>query len=105
MTREQIEQTAKDYAYKTWAGGGFECASNDSFIAGARWRINYVWHNADESPERTYEPIIVEFHDWGMDGNDYDIVDDLRTYKTVYSDVIRWAYVSDLIPERKEEEK
>lgn len=36
--KQTLEEAASDYAYKNWAGGGFECASNDSFIAGAEWQ-------------------------------------------------------------------
>lgn len=105
MNRETIEKAAKDYAYKTWAGGGFECASEDSFIAGAEWRINAVWHGAKEVPEREDDFVLVEYMDWGASESEYGLVAS-RNYPDVfasqtYCDVVRWAYVSDLIPRKK----
>lgn len=104
MNREKIEKAAKDYAYKTWAGGGFECASEDSFIAGAEWHINSVWHDANEKP-KDEAPFIVEkkilegeyvYECWVQTPSDNWEGD------VIYFDVTRWAYVSDLLPERKE---
>ena len=102
MTREQIEKAAIKSADEEL--DDFECRGHrDGFIAGALWRINSVWHDSSEEPERNGEPMLVEFHDFGMDGNSYDVVEDLQGYRTgIYVEFIRWAYVSDLLPERKE---
>ena len=51
MNRKTIEKAADNYAHKEWPNGLYECASSDSFIAGAKWRINSVWHDKDEKPE------------------------------------------------------
>ncbi|WP_277231971.1 hypothetical protein [Phocaeicola salanitronis] len=106
MTRETIENAAKE----TLVNEPVELQATKvgvfqrGFITGAEWRINSVWHDASEEPERNGEPMLVEFHDFGMDGNSYDVVEDLQGYRTgIYVEFIRWAYVSDLIPERKEE--
>lgn len=106
MTREQIEKAAM-----------FSCTSKDEvltdfgrncFIEGAQWRINAVWHDAKEVPQREDEYLLIEYRDWGSDESDYDViaVENFEIYADrPYSDLIRWAYISDLIPERKEETK
>ena len=74
-----------------------------SFEAGAKWadqHPNNVWHDANEKP-RTKEWLLVQF-----DEDDYDTIyfDNLYTdmwstwCKTSY--VIRWAYISDLLPKQ-----
>lgn len=103
MTREDIEKAAEDYAYKEWAGGGFECASQDSFIAGAEWRINSVWHDVSEIPtlENRYVLAI----------GGYDIVIPIRLCENIqeswaerieYMHIKKWAYVKDLLPIKEE---
>ena len=105
MTREQIERAAM-----------LSCASKDEvltdfgsscFIEGAQWRINSVWHDASEEPEQEDESILVEYEDWGIEGSDYTVCDDIWDYRTrlkrdgAYCTILRWAYIKDLIPERK----
>lgn len=95
MNRETIEKAAKDYAYKTWAGGGFECASEDSFIAGAEWRINSVWHDASEKPDKNQ---LVLFECRKTYGRGYS-VNFGENYDLLKNVVLKWAYVIDLLPE------
>lgn len=76
------------------------------FIAGAEWRINSVWHGAKEAPEREDDFVLVEYMDWGASESEYGLAAS-RNYRDVfadraYCDVVRWAYVSDLLPDRKE---
>ena len=111
MTKEQIEKAAMGYVMPNARISPLmeSIAAQEGFIAGAQWRINAVWHDSSEEPERNGEPMLVEFHDFGMDGNSYDVVEDLQGYRTgIYVEFIRWAYVSDLLPEwirRKRNEK
>lgn len=105
MTREQIEQAALQ-----------RCASKDEmltdfgascFIEGAQWRINSVWHVTFEMPERNRDFLYESARGW------FGINNIAKMAKEVHSedwdrfvegfDVIRWAYISDLRPERKEE--
>ena len=105
MTREQIERAAGEYSGSVLGFKDNPVVMNKhkAFMDGAQWRINSVWHDSSEEPERNGEPMLVEFHDFGMDGNSYDVVEDLQGYRTgIYVEFIRWAYVSDLLPERKE---
>ena len=107
MTREQIEKAAIKSADEEL--DDFECRGHrDGFIAGAQWRINSVWHDASEEPEQEDEPILVEYEDWGFECSDYTVCDDIWDYRTrlkrdgACCTILRWAYIKDLIPERKE---
>lgn len=135
MTREQIERAsvtmkesqnyhmsfedAQDYISKC----GFDIPWNDGDVfvdereitrtVGnvLKWRINSVWHDASEEPEQEDEPILVEYEDWGFECSDYTVCDDIWDYRTrlkrdgACCTILRWAYIKDLIPERKEETK
>ena len=97
MTREQIEKAALLCA---GAGEYGECPYNPDakkgFIAGADWRINSAWHDVEEKPNGMFV-IIIDFGD-EIGAEEFGLgmtADDLNGAK-------RWAYVSDLLPERKE---
>lgn len=101
MTREDIEKaamlscTSKDEVFTDF---GCNC-----FIEGAQWRINSVWHDASEKPEKgRYILVDKEYRIqavWKQNIED-DWLNDVN-----YFGVTRWAYVDDLLPERKEETK
>lgn len=108
MTREQIEQAAMLFA---GVGEFGECPYNpdakNGFMAGAQWRINSVWHVTFEMPERNRDFLYESARGW------FGINNIAKMAKEVHPkdwdrfvegfDVIRWAYISDLIPEREEE--
>lgn len=76
-----------------------ECGAdefNEGFVKGAEWRINSVWHKPDEQPNGMFA-IIMQL--------DTDVEEYSFGVKELYEGTIRWAYVSDLLPERKEETK
>ena len=105
MKREQIEKAALLCA---GAGEYGECPYNPDakkgFIAGADWRINSVWHSPTEEQE-AYRPILVEFtHEDGDLGFELGLRQ-IGLSKEAESNMIRWAYLDDLLPERKEESK
>ena len=62
------------------------------FFAGAEWRINSVWHDASEIPEKKFA--LVEY-DCFPKGHGYLVVPDVRE---VIGSITRWAYIEDLIP-------
>ena len=104
MTREQIEKAAMLFA---GAGERGECPYNpdakNGFIAGAEWRINAVWHDVSEKPK---ENRLILTEDDYCGEPDYCICQ--VTYPKFEDDIIlfctkRWAYIDDLLPERKEE--
>ena len=97
MTREQIERAAM-----------LSCASKDEvltdfgsscFIEGAQWRINAVWHNASEKPNKNQ---LVLFECRKTYGKGYS-VNFGENYELMKNVIVRWAYIIDLLPERKEE--
>lgn len=111
MTREQIEQAAMQ-----------SCASKDEvltdfgtscFIEGAQWRINSVWHKPSaygDELERDVEVIAktkqgYRFGKFGVVGCFHEYIAFVSTSSLEYalSDVLEYAYLSDLLPERKEE--
>lgn len=99
MNREQIEKAAGEYSGSVL---GFKdnpvvMAKHKAFTAGADWRINSMWHDVQEKPNGMFV-IIIDFGD-EVGSEEYGLgvtSDDLNGAK-------RWAYVSDLLPERKEE--
>lgn len=110
MTREQIEKAAMLFA---GAGEFGECPYNpdakNGFMAGAHWRINSVWHDSSEEPERNRDFLYESARGW------FGINNTTKMAREVYPekwdrfvegyDVIRWVYIDDILPERKEETK
>lgn len=101
MNRQTIEKAARDYIQpKASIIPVMESiATKEGFIAGADWRINSVWHDVEEKPNGMFV-IIIDFGD-EVGAEEYGLgvtADDLIGAK-------RWAYISDLLPERKEEAK
>ena len=103
MRQEIISDKAQGYVSRLYAENEYPCGISDietdvmeAFMDGAQWRIDSVWHDASESP-RTGDRIIVideDYHivDVGYFGNSDRIMDGHR-----------WAYINDLLPNRKEE--
>lgn len=105
MKRETIQQAALEHAVNTTGLdyiGEVEC--ENGFIAGALWRIESVWHDTCEIPEPGKD-CLVEYKDG--DGNVCARLDSRSEYEWVnachYDKIIRWAYVSDLLPDGKED--
>ena len=74
----------------------------DAFKAGAQWRINSVWHDNSLHPTEDCDVLVetirrIELDRYDVDYNELDSGADWET------EVIRWAYIEDLLPERKEE--
>lgn len=115
MTREQIEKAAFQCAKDRWEYSGVQYAKVKvrgtvfGFKMGAQWRINSVWHVTFEMPERNRDFLYESARGW------FGINNIAKMAKEVHPqdwdrfvegfDVIRWAYISDLIPERKEKKK
>ena len=103
MTREQIEKEIDlrlDEPDCEW-DGIFNVYSR-GFRDGVQWRINSVWHNVKEIPN-TGKFVLIQ-----LSGSERVLIlfflkkrDYLNFIKR--ENVIGWAYVSDLLPERKEE--
>lgn len=106
MDKEQIEQAAREYRntlpycddpkVRGMSIGGY-----DGFIAGAEWRINFVWHTPEEKPvcknEKLCEIFFISKKGYPH-ANTYS-EDGFFLYNGYnWSDVKCWAYVDDLLP-------
>lgn len=73
------------------------------FIAGADWRINDVWHDANEEPKYDefflYENAVQAFHVDCI----FPSEDEVFLWDGYIKDwgLMRWAYIKDLIPNKK----
>ena len=94
MNDETIEKAANEkYADNTFAYKGF--------ITGAQWRINSVWHNASEKPNKNQ---LVLFECRKTYGKGYS-VNFGENYELMKNVIVKWAYIIDLLSERKEDER
>lgn len=102
MEKEKIEQAAIESADEEL--DDFECRGHrDGFIAGAQWRINSVWHDVSEEPKE-HKLVLIEDDfcgepDYGVWQAPFPNWED----SIVHFSSKRWAYLDDLLPERKEE--
>ena len=115
MNREQIEKAAKnfiedfcydhiDYTSINCEEDNYEAARNntlcefgaDIFSAGADWRINSVWHNASEEQPEAGKPYlaVIEL----PQETKYAVWEGYANHPFWK----KWAYISDLLPDRKE---
>ena len=117
MTREQIEQAADVYAAKTsptYTNGDYDCiAIAEAFEHGAQWRINSVWHKPSAYGEELTKDVEViaktnrgyRSGKFGVSYFSHEYICFISTSGLDYalSEVLEYAYLSDLIPEREEE--
>lgn len=107
MNKETIEKAAGAYSGSVlgFKDNPIVMAKHKAFTAGADWRIKSVWHNSDEETEERKE-ILVEYRIMTPDGEievRREVVESLDDLSDSYCDVLNWAYIDDLTPERKEE--
>ena len=102
MNKETIEKAAMEYADNatpSYINGDFDrYAIADSFEAGAEWRINSVWHDVREKPDKN-KLVLFEFRK--TYGKGYS-VNFGENYALMNNVILGWAYVKDLLPERTE---
>lgn len=97
MTQQQIIEES-NYLAIQFADADIDVrdAIKTGFQYAAKWRINSVWHDAGEKPNGMFV-ILIDFGD-EVDAEEYGLgmtADDLNGAK-------RWAYILDLLPQRKE---
>ena len=82
-----------------------------SFKEGARWRMDSVWHDPDRSLPDCDKTVIVEFERDGERGHAFshrsdnpDVITDSWgfCFYVKKAKITRWAYMEDLLPDRKE---
>ena len=100
MKKEDMMKAATLYADDVCKGPryrwGNEQVAMVDFIEGAKWRINSVWHDASEMPEKKFA--LVEYDCFPKE-HGYLVVPDARE---VTESITRWAYMEDLIPNMEE---
>ena len=100
----------------TYTNGDYDCiAIAEAFEHGAQWRINSVWHKPSAYGEELKRDVEViaktkrgySFGKFGVVGYSNEYVGFVSTSRLEYalSDVLEYAYLDDLLPERKEEKK
>lgn len=103
MTREQIRAAAINAANEVYDRE--ECIEWEhlvfAFRDGAEWRINSVWHDNSVRPSEDCDVLVETKHRIIFDRYDTDY-NELDSGTDWEMEVIRWAYASDLLPERKE---
>lgn len=114
MTKEQIKQVATDYIEDLLSDNidygsvnheednseagrvhALDEFGADIFQAGARWRIDSVWHNVSEEPERERQLLILDTR--GKCSVHKFYITKWSNMVKVY-EIKRWAYISDLLP-------
>lgn len=103
MKIEDIEKKSLEYAKTATPScvfGDFDkYAIADAFEHGANWRINSVWHEVSEEPERN-RIYLAQLGDSAFD-TFYDSGNWAKFSRGV--NMQRWAYVEDLLPNKQEE--
>lgn len=105
MKQEQIEKEIDarlEEPDNNW-DGIFNSGYSRGFIEGAQWRINSVWHDRAEKADTSKELILM----YSNGSVRVTLLNPNLTFDGFLSvDMfIKWAYVSDILPERKEETK
>ena len=122
MTKEQIEEAAMGYAVEnSWYPGETSYESDikameesfaDAFKAGVQWRINSVWYKPSVyggELKRNVEVVAktkrgYRFGRFDAVGYSNEHIGFVSASSFVYtlSDILEYAYLDDLLPERKE---
>lgn len=111
MKRKDIEKAAGDYSGSILGcEGSSVTVKRQSFIDGAEWRINSIWHDVEESPKQGSLIAVFDgkdMHLWRAE----DIVNMINGIRVisitvkecfVRQHIIKWAYVEDLLPNIEE---
>ena len=105
MKKEDMMKAATLYADDVCKGPryrwGHEQFAMVDFIEGAKWRINSALHDASEKYEIRLPSVVV------FKNGRADVYLDLRdvTYDGLWDEVKEYAYLKDLRPNRKEDER
>lgn len=103
MTNDDIKKTAIELCTTETQEEWLQDYGIHCFLDGARWRIENAWHDASKRPDENKGTIIersngrISFHEKGYDGP--------WKYNVKAFGFVRWAYIDDLLPDRKEAEQ
>ena len=59
MKKEDVEKAAHEYSER-YSADAYYSGAIGSFIAGAEWRINSIWHDASEKPKDNAMILIID---------------------------------------------
>lgn len=96
MTQKELDQAANEYDESlTYSSISEQYDVKKAFIAGAKWRIDFVWHDIKEMPENNRMILIIMQHDIPT-----VIGPDNTFFREEIKDrhIQRWAYIEDLLP-------
>lgn len=96
LTKEDVNKAAINYEEELTYRPKDMYDDQKSFIAGAEWRIDSVWHDIDKDLPEYNKRIVNE--DW------FDFIPkDEKDLKRIISQYQfkRWAYVEDLLPNKE----
>lgn len=99
MKKEDVEKAAEEnveFQGNIDLGTIIENACRESFVLGAEWRINSVWHDINEIPEDGRIIVLL-----GKYGTMIIYGPNMMYYREAIimdSGFIKWAYKEDLIP-------
>ena len=113
MTREQIEKEAIKFAKSHYLDkygnmnaeitedelDALVCSIAYMFMYGAQWCINSVWYDSSSAYIPKKRAIVVLKNGVSNIYKDLSVI----TRKGMWNDVEMFAYIDDLLPERKEE--
>ena len=110
MNKETIEKAARDYAEQLYPCSGDKM---EGFKAGAKWRINSVWHKPSAYGEELKRDVEViaktkrgyRFGKFNVVGWFHEYIAFVSTSSLEYalSDVLEYAYLDDLLPDTRKE--
>lgn len=106
MNKETIEKAAKENASTHFGLINKEWwARKNGFEDGAQWRVNSVWHDASEKPKFNgkveKEGILLLY----SSGQCVFLYLDKDEWESIlgYATFVKWAYITDLIPDARKE--
>lgn len=95
MTREDIEQAAHLH-YEMFSTDAYMSGPIGSFVAGANWRINSVWHDASETPDKGSAYLVIK-HGYNLQTVYWSDIVTWEEFQLIYRFKL-WAYIEDLLP-------
>ena len=102
IMKKRIEEAVEKHSFKYLSQDRIEelelgCHYEAGFIDGALWRINSVWHDGTASCEARRKALVL------FDNGSAKVYEDLRelSVERLWGYVDRFAYLDDLLPERK----
>lgn len=96
MTRKDIDKAAGEYSGSILGCKGSSVkVKYQSFIDGAEWRINSIWHDASEKPQDLRMLVAINKDGFPLvcGPNNTHWEETVKVFE-----VAKWAYIDDLLP-------